>query len=54
METGLAPPSVWDLNADVNRMKTEQPLQVLASLFSTFKTFNILILFLGCALYQDY
>ena len=30
METGLAPPSAWDLNADMVRMKSEQPLQVCA------------------------
>lgn len=27
-DTGLAPPNLWDLRADEERMKTEQPLQV--------------------------
>jgi 26S proteasome regulatory subunit T1 len=27
-DTGLAPPNLWDLKADEERMKTEQPLQV--------------------------
>lgn len=27
-DTGLAPPSTWDLPADRQRMKEEQPLQV--------------------------
>lgn len=27
-DTGLAPPNLWDLNADRQRMKEEQPLQV--------------------------
>jgi 26S proteasome regulatory subunit T1 len=30
-DTGLAPPNLWDLSADKQRMSEEQPLQVYPS-----------------------